>query len=39
VHQILSLAHREEMPRPVVMGVFAGMGMMGASMAFLGLPL
>lgn len=39
VHQILSMAHREEMPRPVVMGVFAGMGMMGASMAFLGLPL
>jgi ZIP family zinc transporter len=37
VHQILSMAHREQMPRPVVVGVFAGMGLMGASMALLGL--
>jgi len=39
VHQILSMAHREEMPRPVVIGVFAGMGLMGASMALLGLAM
>jgi zinc transporter ZupT len=39
VHQILSMAHREEMPRPVVIGVFAGMALMGASMAMLGLTM
>ena len=39
IHQILSLAHREQMPRPVVIGVFAGMGMMGVSMALLGLAI
>jgi len=37
IHQILTLAHREEMPRPVVIGVFAGMGLMGVSMVLLGL--
>jgi len=39
VHQILSMAHREEMPRPVVIGVFAGMALMGSSMAMLGLTM